>query len=382
VVRDSAGIRIVENTTPLWQPGEEWRLSETPAIDIGTTNGDSDQQLFRVVNAFRMRDNRIVIANAGTHELRFYDAVGNHLHSVGREGDGPGEFRSVIWFERWIHDSLVTVDIFQRRLSIFDPRGTFVRSFQFQDVSGVFPWLVGVFEDGRVLARVVGQPSESRSWIPAGLYLYDGHGVRFDSVGSDSGMEAAYTTLGNGIMGMIPLPFARFATVSLGRDRFLVGVNDAYEFKVFAPTGALLSIVRRRVEPQAVTSGHLDAEVERLLEGYRDSNLARMMERRVRDVPYPPTLPAFGPVAEGRLPSMRSLILDRDGNIWVMEYDRPAVDDVRWSVFDPSGVMLGTVDFPDGFVLLDVGRAYVIGHWQDDLDVEHVQLYDLIKPVQ
>ena len=106
------------------------------------------------------------------------------------------------------------------------------------------------------------------------------------------------------------------------------------------------------------------------------------MERRVRDVPYPPTLPAFGPVSELRWPSMRSLILDRDGNIWVMEYDRPGVDDVRWSVFDPSGVMLGTVDFPDGFVLLDVGRDYVLGHWTDELDVEHVQLYDLMKSGQ
>ena len=33
VVRDSGGIRIVENTAPLWQPGQEWRLSPEPMVE-------------------------------------------------------------------------------------------------------------------------------------------------------------------------------------------------------------------------------------------------------------------------------------------------------------------------------------------------------------
>ncbi len=41
----------------------------------------------------------------------------------------------------------------------------------------------------------------------------------------------------------------------------------------------------------------------------------------------------------------------------------------------PSG---GTVEF----MPLDIGRDYVLGVWRDDRDVEHVQLYDLMKPGQ
>ena len=42
IVRDSAGVRIVENTTPLWQEGEGWHLSPEPVVDIGA--GDTEEE--------------------------------------------------------------------------------------------------------------------------------------------------------------------------------------------------------------------------------------------------------------------------------------------------------------------------------------------------
>ena len=92
VVRDSAGIRIVENTNPLWQPGQEWRLSPEPVVDIG--GGETEeQQLFRVAGALRLGNDRIAIADGGSMELRFYDSNGGHEKSVGGRGEGPGEFQ-------------------------------------------------------------------------------------------------------------------------------------------------------------------------------------------------------------------------------------------------------------------------------------------------
>ncbi len=91
-VRDSAGIRIVENTTPQWQEGERWRLSPEPVVDIGGGDREEDQ-LFRVVGALRLSDDRIVVANGGTNEIRFYGPGGAFLSASGGEGEGPGEFR-------------------------------------------------------------------------------------------------------------------------------------------------------------------------------------------------------------------------------------------------------------------------------------------------
>ncbi|WP_419943063.1 hypothetical protein [Candidatus Palauibacter sp.] len=61
-------------------------------MSIGTAGGDPAYELFRVGGAMRLSDGRIVVANAGTGELRVYDPDGIHLASWGGQGDGPGEF--------------------------------------------------------------------------------------------------------------------------------------------------------------------------------------------------------------------------------------------------------------------------------------------------
>ena len=77
LVRDSSGVRIVENINPIWTESEAWRLGPTPSLDIGGADGDPDQQLFRVVDAVRLSDGRIVVANSGSNELLFFAANGS-----------------------------------------------------------------------------------------------------------------------------------------------------------------------------------------------------------------------------------------------------------------------------------------------------------------
>ena len=48
-------------------------------------------------------------------------------------------------------------------------------------------------------------------------------------------------------------------------------------------------------------------------------------------------------------------------------------------MFDPSGEILGVVETPERFTIHEIGRDFVLGHWTDDMDVEHVRLYGLIK---
>src|SRR5688572_24674597 len=93
-VIDSAGVRIVMNAAPD-SAVPAFRISAEPLAEIGVTEGPPEYQLFRVASGRRQSDGTIVIANGGTMELRFYDAAGTHIRSVGREGEGPGEFKSI-----------------------------------------------------------------------------------------------------------------------------------------------------------------------------------------------------------------------------------------------------------------------------------------------
>lgn len=120
VVRDSAGVRIVENSAPAWREGEGWRMSDEPILEIGVLEGQPEYQLFQVRGAIRLSDGRIVVANAGSHELRIYDPRGRFLTSVGREGSGPGEFRALGSLDRLGSDSLITWDWRNNRAQVFD----------------------------------------------------------------------------------------------------------------------------------------------------------------------------------------------------------------------------------------------------------------------
>ena len=85
-------------------------------------------------------------------------------------------------------------------------------------------------------------------------------------------------------------------------------------------------------------------------------------------MPFPEQFPAYG-----------SLAVDAAGNLWVEEYQRPGDERPRWTVFDSSGRMLGVVEMPERFTIYQIGGTFVLGRWTDEMDVEHVRLYGLLK---
>ena len=51
----------------------------------------------------------------------------------------------------------------------------------------------------------------------------------------------------------------------------------------------------------------------------------------------------------------------------------------RWTVFDPRGRMLGTIETPGSGRVTEIGEDYLLGIWTDELDVEQVRMYRLYK---
>ena len=71
--------------------------------------------------------------------------------------------------------------------------------------------------------------------------------------------------------------------------------------------------------------------------------------------------------------------VDKADNLWVHGYELPGDTHLHWSVFGPDGVWLTDVTTPIAIQVLDIGADYLLGLSRDDLDVEHVQLYGLMK---
>lgn len=371
-VRDSAGIQIVENRGGRWGDDAGWRLSEEPTLQIGVAEGDTLYQLDGVREALRLGDGRIVVANAGSHQLRWYGADGRHAASGGREGGGPGEFRRLWALRRLPGDSVMAYDLGAFRLSWFGPDGRFVRSAPLQPVGQVPPRFVGRFADGSMLlsasVRTLGESPQSGTSRDTLLWLRaDATGVLVDSLPVTPGSEASFQifTQGGQVTGMniLTLPFMRNVHTAAAGDRYWQGITDAYEIVLRRADGTPERIVRRAVEPVPVRGAYLDSlrRVQVALQGPEEG-------KSLDQVQVPERLPAF-----------ERLLVDEGGNLWVQQTLWPGVVPVAWDVFDGDGKMLGTVRMPAGFHATQIGADFVLGVWTDEDDVQYVRMYRLTK---
>ena len=262
--RDSAGVSIADNAGPAWSAGDRWQVSETPQTTIGVTGGDPAYELFRPRAAFRMTDGRIVIANTGTLQVRFYDVSGKHLMDVGGRGGGPGEFGRLDRVFRVVADSIVVYDQTQRRITLFDPSGTHIRDVSLdQRARNFFPIISGRFADGSYIGSL--RLRRENDELPNGfvrdsilILKFSGAGELLDTLGifHNRVMDVQTRSIGErSLRGPAEVAFSPRAVWTIADDRMFVGTSDRYEIRVYREDGVLEAIVRRYHVPQPVTDG-------------------------------------------------------------------------------------------------------------------------------
>jgi hypothetical protein len=390
-VRDSAGVRIVENRGRAWSDGGGWKVG-TPGLSVGGGDVAAEYQLYEVHGATRFSDGRIVVANSGSHQLRFFDASGTYLESAGHEGQGPGEFGHIWRMERYRGDSLLVWDSRNQRLSVHDLHGRFVRDFKLAPGAGGiarFPGrdLVG-FGDGSILGvEWLGQQLMAAGpgvlQAEARFFRFDPNGEQVDSIGSFPWMEYyvgdEQVVMPNGaaMARRAPLMFGRTLYLAAADSSFWVGTGDA-GLSRYDLQGRLVQRVRRTdLSRDPATPATIEREIEARLaaaeEMNSDPDFLAGQRRLLEDMPAADSLPAY----EG-------MMVDADGNLWTKHYtgaESPEEDSrsSSWDVFEATGRYLGTVELPDRFEPFEIGEDYVLGVQKDELDIERLLLLPLDK---
>ncbi len=367
-VRDSAGIRVVESAAPAWGEGEGWRLSPEPVLRVGVAEGDAAYQFGAAAGAVRLPDGGVAVADRQGGDVRWYDARGRHVRTVGRKGGGPGEFTRIGWLQS-VGDSLVVGDRGASRVTVLGPDGAVVRTTGMaDDASGRRPRPLAALPGGAVLGVLAPafDPARAASGARNSVtYLRQaGGGAAPVALGRFPGPERVVRLGGNSV-DVLDLPFGRRDHVAVAGDGFWQGSAEAPQVGLHDARGRLVRLVRWAGAPRRVTPADVAAHRERALAG-ADPAARPGMQRMLADLPYPQAMPAYA-----------AILADRAGGLWVQEY-APAEDDpVRWTVFDPEGRQLGTLALPARFRVTDVGPDYVLGVGRDEMDVEQVQVYRL-----
>jgi hypothetical protein len=353
-------------------------VAAEPTVDIGVLDGAPEYQLFRVRAALTLSDGRIVVSNSGTQQLRLYDPQGRYLLTAGGPGEGPGEFARLGQAAVLPGDSVAGYDWRSRRVSLFGPDGQYGRSWRIEiEARSGFPQVRTLMADGSVLAQIIEyRDDDTDGWQrdTAQIVIFDPAGVPADTLGRFPDREVLTRTTemdGGGVMSFIrDTPFSRGLLLTASGDKIYAADTGTYEIRLMDRDGRLRRIIRRVWENAVVTDADIQILLDEELADAEDDN----ERRRIRQ-DYAEMTPHLHDTA----PAFSTLFIDLEGNLWIRGYAMPGEPAAPWTVFDAQGAMLGDVETPEGVRVMEIGSDYILGRWRDELDVEHVRRYPLLK---
>jgi len=388
IVKDSAGITVVDNYVAAWTEETAWRRSESPVVQIGAVSGDDPAVLFGAIGSLtRLSDGRIVVIESQTSEIRWFDSGGRHLMTRGGRGGGPGRFNSASQIIRLPGDSVLVEDRPSVDHVYFGPDMKYIREERLDRArfEGLGPWDACVGSSLADRSFIACRPTEQEpSALRPGLFRSYSKLVRvaweLDAVyelGVLGGIEQwRIEATGQSCRQRIPSPVCIRATLhpfySVGHysvggtpPRIAIVLNPAYVVEIWTLDGRLDRLVRRqgaRRRPTAAERDEADAQVSRWARG--DDVL---LNRFLAEMEVPDSIPA-----------VYDLTVGSEGDLWILrEGTLESQPDALYDIFDAGGRFLGEMKFPRQFRVAEVGADYVLGVRTDDNDVPFVEVYAL-----
>jgi hypothetical protein len=408
-VRDSAGVAIVESSSPAWTADQSWRIEEQPLVEIGKIEGEEPYLFERISGAARLPDGRVVLVEEGTREIRIFDPSGQHLLTFGGAGEGPGEFRAPPDFVVTPGDTLVTFDRFAYRRSWFTMDGQIVRDEAVprdevpENFSGVFPFRRFLFFDGSFFVAGRFAPSNTEPFDVGGNLAYAP--VPDEMAQTDVQLGIVHSDNSEAVLGRFPLHRSGYADGSTPMvatriyDEFFpevlyavghepasihIGMPGLREVRSFDEQGRLKRIQRLNVPLDPVTErmiGAFQREVEEAVteEGPSVGQLMALADQ----IEFPDSVYPYS-----------DLKVDSQGNLWLLRHDREAEPGnwyywrewkssegaAEYDVIDPEGRWLGAVSVPRAIgVVSEIGADYILAIRMDEFDVPYVRVHRLLK---
>lgn len=376
VVVDSGGVRFVESTAA---EVTEWHVTTEPEVELGVVNGSLPYQFESIAAAYILENGRIVVADRGARQLRWFDHSGQHVRTVGGRGRGPGEFSLLTSVVRLPGDSLLVHDRSNQRIAIIAPDGEIARLTSTTLIPALGPRsaVIGRMSTGELVATIVHYPDfvvyrsgYIRDTLLVTVTVVDG--LQADTVLQIPSTESvAFENKDRGDRGLtIRDRFSHEAHVAVWGDLIVSGTGEEFELRVVDIGGRLRSVFRRSDASPIPVKGALVEAYLRSVAEREDPRSVQLVAEQLAHFEDDRWAPAYGEV-----------IVDDLGYLWVSDYTGPArtATALEWTVMDRDGIIVARVRTPAGLKILQIGSSYVIGSVRGALDVEYVRVHSLAR---
>ena len=209
----------------------------------------------------------------------------------------------------------------------------------------------------------------------AGSVIYDS--LRFSSYGRDGTFGVTLAVMPSaprwglkfgGTLTFPYIPFSADPSYATAGDHFLLSNGSEPELRSYKSDGTLERVVKLGRATRTVTDNDKLRLRTKLLDESIDGNDRRRIESFLAEVPMGSSLPVY-----------QAILGDDEHNAWLEVYRAPGDEAVRWDVITADGLWLGTVGMPQRFRPTHIGVSFVLGVKRDELGVERIQRYKLIR---
>ena len=356
------GVVHVTNTgTP-----PRWQLA--PAVSIGPKSLTEQQtpEEFGSVSSVALGPGQTVFVADNTNlEVRVFGFDGAHVRTFGRDGQGPGEFRS-LYSLAWVGDRLLTFDPHQGRIGEFSGEGEWLGQRAITGGLTGSPADIRFFPVGEdEVFYFAFDPDPGAQWVGLDSGGATGDTVPFPAVpeGLPGQTEGILCTWEDGRIGYYPHTVgAKFVRHPASGGVVYSAWGYSYRVAVTEGESDTLRVIERTLpaepvldEEWAVGSAEFDEAMERWPGGSCNPRSYSRPDRK-----------SF----------INEIFVSPDGKLWV-EVIRAVGN--RWEFFDPEGRLLGSVpSVPYKERTVPVFRGdHLATIRQDDMDLDHVDVWRL-----
>ena len=367
IVRDSAGVRIVENGTV---PAGLWRVETSPLFTLGW--GPDDPTFTWVQSGQILRDGGVIAGDFNAGTIYRIGPDGSVMATWGRKGEGPGEYQGLdAILSRG--DTIVVSDSRLRRVTVLSFEGDVLST---GPLAGNFLHKASsILSDGRLLLV----PGEGYGRVTATRpeWVFERQPIlAATSLSSVVDTLAVLPHLRRwyGTRGASPGPVSMRGRAGGFADGFAWSRADEPEVRWYDSSGRLEQVARWDEAPTPLTPDFRFRMKQVYEESYRSQGAPEeFVTAQLADLDEGLDL------YEGPLPYWDVLHVDREGNVWLREYSLLTQPSERWRVLTRDGLLIGWVDLPDVVDVLDITADRVLAVRVNELDVPAVVVLQLLK---
>jgi hypothetical protein len=342
-----------------------------PAYELSLTKvatyGDTDDLfLGGWLSSVTDHEGRVFVADMQETKLHLYNPDGSYNQQVSREGEGPGEYRSVGTMridDRYFHLMDRNLNRITRYdLENFEVAGETTISIEREGEGGNFQYPQDFYLTGSETYIIVagssfsaGASDDSKRSIEGVTLEWSGDSLSTENIFSFGASEALVHREGNSIM-VMSVPYKRSAGTDIWNNQLIHSWNEHFLFSVYDQTGEYQRSIYYPFQKMPLERGEV-------LDMYEDRDEQWFSMVRNDDMP-------------DLWPSWTTFTVDNEGRIWVERLVND-MDNTVLHVLSNMGELLATAPWNRNKNIQDIKNGYLYSSEENEMGLREIVKYTI-----